>query len=686
MLNACLLLLLLLGSTDKTISEPTRSSKIQTILFLQDQRVASDPRLTVFLTDSDPAVRERAAIACANLQDTLLLPALLKRLRDDDTMVREAAAFAIGQTGPFLSADGKADLEKECLAICASPASPPRLFEEIGKFGTATGFSGLVSLAQSGADATEREAIIMGIARFAIRGIVSDSATRFLVGLADSDPNVSWKAVYALQRTAPLGHIDLRTAITLTRNHDPLVRMNAALLLGKLGDTLDSVPPLLRLSSGEIDWRVRVNALNALGKLSKTPSSVIVERIARAFADSNEHVALAALAVFGEMLKGSGHIPEAAEGDLWSLAESGAASSVRRQAEALTTIAKIERAKAFRRLARVHSRGDWSEARLAAAIGLTGDTLALPVLLKKSSHRNPLLASSALEGLRYLAELNPGNSGLLQAIAACAIDRLQSNDISLLSGASSMLADTLLRTASAVPALLRSLERLREPDDVEAIQQIVQTLGELRDGRAIDPLRRRLSSSDRTVAESAADALQAITGRSYRSEIHVTIKPKTNEKDSAFLAHLSDTVLVHMQTSVGPVLLELYPRIAPFTVMSFIRLAYRKFYDGLLFHRVVPNFVVQGGDPRGDGWGGPGYSIRSEFSLLHYERGTLGMASAGKDTEGSQFFITHSPQPHLDGRYTIFGRVRKGMDVVDRLQVGDKVTRLTLSPEAAVGK
>jgi peptidylprolyl isomerase len=90
--------------------------------------------------------------------------------------------------------------------------------------------------------------------------------------------------------------------------------------------------------------------------------------------------------------------------------------------------------------------------------------------------------------------------------------------------------------------------------------------------------------------------------------------------------------------------------------------------------------VVQGGDPRGDGWGGPGFAIRSEFSLRSYETGTVGIASAGKDTEGSQFFITHSPQPHLDGRYTIIGKVVAGMDVVGRLQVDDRIYDIVVVP------
>jgi len=109
-----------------------------------------------------------------------------------------------------------------------------------------------------------------------------------------------------------------------------------------------------------------------------------------------------------------------------------------------------------------------------------------------------------------------------------------------------------------------------------------------------------------------------------------------------------------------------------------VKLAQKGFYDGLGFHRVVPNFVLQGGDPRGDGWGGPGYAIRSEYSFARFGRGMVGIASAGKDTEGCQFFITHLPTPHLDGRFTVFARVVDGFDVVDRLQVGDTIEKVTI--------
>ncbi|WP_202800188.1 peptidylprolyl isomerase [Pontibacter sp. BAB1700] len=111
---------------------------------------------------------------------------------------------------------------------------------------------------------------------------------------------------------------------------------------------------------------------------------------------------------------------------------------------------------------------------------------------------------------------------------------------------------------------------------------------------------------------------------------------------------------------------------------NFVELANKQFFDGLYFHRVVPNFVAQGGDKRGDGWGSSDYSIRSEFAPLHYREGYVGMASAGKDTESNQWFITHSPTPHLDGRYTIFAKVVEGMDVVHQLEVGDKIRQVNL--------
>jgi peptidyl-prolyl cis-trans isomerase B (cyclophilin B) len=142
--------------------------------------------------------------------------------------------------------------------------------------------------------------------------------------------------------------------------------------------------------------------------------------------------------------------------------------------------------------------------------------------------------------------------------------------------------------------------------------------------------------------------------------------------------------IVTMETNRGTIELELYAQHAPKTVNNFVFLARQGFYDGVAFHRVIDNFVIQGGDPTGSGRGGPGYKFEDETlgSPLKHGTGFISMANAGANTNGSQFFITHSPQPHLDGKHTVFGKVTSGMDVVNAIHQGDRMTKVTISEKA----
>lgn len=135
-----------------------------------------------------------------------------------------------------------------------------------------------------------------------------------------------------------------------------------------------------------------------------------------------------------------------------------------------------------------------------------------------------------------------------------------------------------------------------------------------------------------------------------------------------------------IETSRGSIELELYPQHAPKTVNNFVFLAREGFYDGVSFHRVIQDFMVQGGDPTGRGRGGPGYRCEDELkgNPLTHETGVISMANAGPNTNGSQFFITHSPQPHLDGRHAVFGKVTSGQDVVDSIRQGDRMDKVTI--------
>lgn len=138
--------------------------------------------------------------------------------------------------------------------------------------------------------------------------------------------------------------------------------------------------------------------------------------------------------------------------------------------------------------------------------------------------------------------------------------------------------------------------------------------------------------------------------------------------------------VVTMETNKGTIEITLYPEHAPQTVNNFVFLVREGFYDGVSFHRVISNFMVQGGDPTGTGRGGPGYRFGDEVrnNPLKHETGVLSMANAGPNTNGSQFFITHSPQPHLNGKHTVFGKVTKGMDVVNAIRQGDEMVQVTV--------
>jgi cyclophilin family peptidyl-prolyl cis-trans isomerase len=165
------------------------------------------------------------------------------------------------------------------------------------------------------------------------------------------------------------------------------------------------------------------------------------------------------------------------------------------------------------------------------------------------------------------------------------------------------------------------------------------------------------------------------------------VKTRLSDGDYGRLARAANEAVfeAEVRTARGIAIFDLDPEEAPMTVESFRALAAKRFFDGIVIHRVVPDFVVQSGDPRGDGSGGPGYAIRDEINALRYRRGTVGMALSGADTGGSQWFVTLAPQLHLDGGYTVFGRVREGAELFDRTEQDDVLVsvRVTERPRPA---
>ncbi|MGH9903243.1 MAG: peptidylprolyl isomerase, partial [Pyrinomonadaceae bacterium] len=224
--------------------------------------------------------------------------------------------------------------------------------------------------------------------------------------------------------------------------------------------------------------------------------------------------------------------------------------------------------------------------------------------------------------------------------------------------------------ADALPAALRD-----EMND--AALAILDALAKQKSDEAFNTIKPTLGAPDHLVRRRAAALLKEQSGGTNGAESQPrlgTVTTRNRPADYArAIGRIGRGVRAVVTTDKGEFTIELLAEDAPLTVDNFVELARRNFFDGITFHRVVPNFVIQGGDPRGDGNGGPGYQIRCEINTVPYGRGAVGMALSGKDTGGSQWFVTHSPQPHLDGGYTVFGRVVSGMETVDRIARGDRI-------------
>jgi len=652
-----------------------RQRKIEAILRVQDSRSPVRSILQEALGDPDPSVREQATLACASLQDTSFLDLLVRGLTDQSLRVQEISAYAIGQTGRVLSEIGRKNLEYDLLwNRLRITTALPRLLEEIGKFGTTVGLEDMLVKLENESSSRLESALHMSLARFAIRGIFSDRSVKFLLRSAKPADRAPWQVVYALQRIGDHPEIvrEYDGLLTLRLHPDPMARMYYAALLGKLSTHRDVRGPLSLMAEHDADWRVQVNALRALCSVRGFDPDVL----RRSLYSQNQHIQVTALIGLGSALSlrtdstaGAARLLE----ELSAISDNMSGSYPwQLQGEAAVARAKIQ--------------GDYSRipsplplqpelrAFFLRAAAATGNPAAMQVIQAEILSRDSRVAVAALEGALALCRTHTNDSSLRTLTRSLTLAALRREDVALTATAASVSVDSLIISSAMVPALMETFKQQVPSEALEAMVALIDALGDSRDTRAVPLLLDQLRSREPVITEAAARALNRITGADYRGQIQFQGQLLNTNFDFARLWALPDSVPLTLETVRGTVVMELYPREAPFTVLNFLTLATgRKLYNGVPWHRVVSNFVVQGGDPRGDGWGGPGYTIRSEFPMRNYDTGSIGMASAGKDTEGSQFFITHSPQPHLDGRYTIFGRVVSGMDVVDRLQVGDTI-------------
>ena len=626
---------------------------LQALVDLQVRR--NGAALVEALGSPDSLVRARAAFALGSVQDAGASTALRPLLADDVPAVRADAAFALGQIPDSTAGVALAvSLRRE-----ATPAVLVEVLEALGKTGGQADLE--AALTTPLADGLEG-ARALALARFGLRGVTSDAWADWLAGhLLDPDPEVRWGASYAFTRSpvdAWRGEARAIRAAFDTLRGDP-ARMNLARALGRLDAAVD-VPRLADALAADPDWRTRVNAAAALRAFGANEAAR--GALARAVDDPNPHVAQTAAAAF------AGLEASAAGLDL-ARAALDADRPWTVQAALLPLLAPADPAAVLAWADRQTSA--FARAAALRALGAADDGAALTRLFTAARSDDTVLATAALEALR--ARWDAGGYGSRRFYEAFE-QALRRADLATTATAAPALADSAFWPLGAGALLREVYGTLSAPEDLEAMQAIVQAAGQVRDGAEIDFLVGVALRGHPALREAARDALNERLVEGVQVSLEAGGSPGTTTIDWAQLRAVGPTPRLVLETERGTVVLELDTEAAPQTVQRITTTAARGLYDGVPFHRVVANFVVQGGDyVRRDGYGGPETSIRSEFTRLRYGTGTVGMASSGKDTEGSQFFVTHSPQPHLDGRYTAFGRVVEGQDVVDQILQGDLV-------------
>jgi len=310
-----------------------------------------------------------------------------------------------------------------------------------------------------------------------------------------------------------------------------------------------------------------------------------------------------------------------------------------------------------------------------SATGSEGDSAqenAEKTLLLLSNKRNlPELAAPQV--MRALATFKPNDLGALLR------ERLNRADVIIRATAAELIGELSPDEVNA-RALIEALPAaLRDKDLNDAALAILDALAKQKNTQANEAIKTALGSSDHLVRRKAVASLKANGAGDFSDRIG-TVKSRNTEVDyRRAISRIGKHVTATVMTSKGSFTIEFLPEDALLTVDNFIQLARKGFFNGQTIARVVANFVVQAGDPRGDSNGGPGYQIRCEINEVPYDRAAVGMALSGKDTGGSQWFVTHSPQPHLDGGYTVFGHVAKGMDVVDNISRGDIIRRVVVN-------
>ena len=628
------------------------------------QREGGVAELVRWADDPRPAIAAAARRGLGRVGGADALAALRARLD-------AASAAAIGIAGALDTIEA-ADAPAITAALLAL-GDDPIAIEALGRAGDATALPALTRwIGAAEPDVAAAAGIAMG--RFGRRQLPLDAAATDAAAAPAADPDraVRYAAVYALSRGEPDAARAIPALTAATRDADGEIR---ALALAGLARR--EAPGALAIPHlGDADWRVAVEAV----RLATAPHAAPDDRHAVAAIAAREWARLAGgdagrVHVLLEALRALlAHRDDPAIAGVFDAIATGAAGG----ADAL--------AAAHARAIALAARGDLDGLRAIATLpdevvgGLAAEVLDPPGLVAAAREGAPGRRGAAI------GELDDAWADADAATRAAIVDALIAALGETRPDLAGNAADAVAAIVAALPADAAERTTLEAAlvnriasagDDAELLSSLLGAAGAAKVAGAADACRAAHAAPNPSVRAAARGCLTAVTGADPGPGAGAPSPPPDGVDPAAVIGRAPRWTV---ETTRGTLVIELDGDQAPWHVATIARLAGDGFYDGLLFHRVVPDFVVQGGDPTGTGWGGPGFELPAEPSRAPYTRGAVGIADAGKDTGGSQWFVMHAHAPHLEGRYTVVGRVVEGDEVIDRLLVGDRIIRSRVAP------
>ena len=686
---------------------------LSTIIRHEDER-RWDDELNALVTSGDPKVRARAVLAAGRIGDNKAVAALADALlMDQDNAVRDMAAFALGE----IEAPGGAYALLKAVQDPDKPARA-RAIEALGKVTAAMNAAKPANTPDD--DRLDQcKAALVGALRFELQRKPSRDRLSVLLGLTailrtrpdgvgslvtkfldDADPSIIATALNTMARLRLKDGNE--RVLQLLKHNDPIVRANAARVIGA-AEHKEAFDALLDRALHDNDLRVRVSAIRSLGSLKDVRAATLLLSRGKALSTaakapklerpSELNEILEIVTVLGNLLKNSksddamnwlrdiramvdAKAPEVEVAmarinpELYVTEEAkfgvGSPASVAQGLREIATIKKtqpeVNKAAQF-----VPS---WLHDILTCSFQPEGDWQRVKSKADRKCLLTPLTTSPFLQAY---AAYQPGD------LRTVLVERLKDSDVVVRSTAAELLGEqpaSESNTRELIDALPRALA---DKDSDDAAMAILGALAKQKNATANDAIKTALNSSNHLIRRRAVTLLKTNGVGDFSARIGTVQTRNTALDYRRAMSRIGRQVTATVVTTRGSFTIQFLPEDAPLTVDNFVQLAKRGYFNGQTIPRVVPNFVIQAGDPRGDQNGGPGYQIRCEINEVMFERAAVGMALSGKDTGGSQWFVTHSPQQHLDGGYTVFGNVIRGMNVVDNIVRGDVIRRVIVS-------